>query len=142
MKMFEKLGIDMGCACPTHNEMTYANMIYGRYVDTLDKLCGPGHETKSLAEFLLCEVESFHMDSFMWGKDTLVKTKDGEIGITTGWSKSFDEYKVLVRTASGGHSFYSDEIEETNIPPEVLEYVKSTLLDKVHDKVDEAFKEG
>jgi hypothetical protein len=125
--------------------------VYGRYVGFLKEYYGNGygsdreHTAMSLTEFLLQDVDYLHLDSFMWDKGVLVKMRSGCLGITAGWDKAgmmSSNYVVRVRAAGGVGSCYFDDLEKAAVPPEVLEYVKSTLQDKVHGKVDEAFKEA
>ena len=151
MKMFEKLKVGMAYKYVTDDELDYAKEVYARYVGFLKERYGDRYGSDrertamSLAEFLLQDADYVHLDSFMWDKGVLVKTRSGCLGVTAGWDKSgmhSCNYSVSVRTAGGIGSLYPDDLEKAAIPPEVLEYVKSTLQDKVHDKVDEAFKEN
>lgn len=128
---------------PGDQFMEKAEVLYNRYLEyteTKRKSVKP----ITLAQFLLTKIEPTGFDSFTWPKDTLVKVKaTGKIGLVIGWSLAgFTSYytMVSVRTASGEGSFRSDQIEKAEVPPEVLEYVASTLRTKVHGKVDEAFE--
>ena len=142
MKIYEKLGIGTG-RCITKDEMNRAEAIYERYREFRESR----HDDNpmSLAEFLLQDVDYDHLDCFTWPKGELVKTKDGALGMTTGWSvvgfSAGMHYTVAVKTAKGELSYEADDLQKADVPPEVLEYVKFTLQDKVHGKVDEAFKE-
>ena len=81
---------------------------------------------------------------FTTEKDVLVRTKDGKIGKTNGWTIvgfSHPHWNVAVLLATGEAGLEAEEIVKSDIPPEVLEYVTAALKDKVHDKVDEAFTE-
>ena len=142
MKIYEKLGIGAG-RYVTKDEMNRAEAVYGRYLEFRESR----HDDSpmSLAEFLLQDVDYDRLDCFTWPKGELVKTKDGAIGMTTGWTLvgfSSPYFAVSVKTARGEVSYNADDLQKTDVPPEVLEYVKSTLQDKVHGKVDEAFKEA
>lgn len=148
MKMFEKLKVGAAYRKVTDDELAYAQKVYDRYVGFLKDRYGPSYGTVkdqtavSLAEFLLQDVDYCRLDSFTMGAGVLVKTEDGAIGITVGWTVvgfNSPRYAVLVKTAAGTGFHDVDDLEEASIPPEVLEYVKSTLQDEVHDKVDEAF---
>lgn len=140
MKMYEVLHVGTSYRHVTDDEIKYAQKVYDRYVaDAKER----GDNVRSLAQFLLEDVDFDRLNSFIWDKGQLVKTSDGKIGVTTGWSRiGFNKvcYAVKVRTAGGEDSYPPDALEEADIPPEVLEYVKSTLQGKVHDKVDEAFR--
>ena len=151
MKMFERMGVGTTSKYVTDDELAEAKKVYGRYVDFLRGLYGDRdgvdsrHTAMSLAEFLLQDVNYEHLDSFMWDKGVLVKTKSGLFGITVGWYgawASYPTYAVRVRTANGVINSLSEELEKSEIPPEVLAYVKSTLQNQVHNEVDEAFKEN
>ena len=151
MKMFEKLKVGVNCSYVTDDQLNYAKEVYSRYVGFLKKRYGDSygndknHMATSLVEFLLQDVNYYRMDSFTMDAGTLVKTPDGAIGLTVGWDIvgfGSPHYAVSVKTATGIRCYGVDVLEKADIPPEVLEYVKSTLQDKVHDKVDEAFKEN
>lgn len=151
MKMFEKLKVGTTHCYVTDDELRYAEEVYNRYVGFLmerydgDYGTDREHTAMSLAEFLLQDADYSHLDSFMWDKGVLVKTRSGRLGLTTGWDKaglSSFSYAVSVRTADGVGCLYHDDLEKADIPPEVLDYAKSALQDKVHGKVDEAFKEN
>ena len=140
MKMFEKLNVGLN-KFVTKDELKYANEVYSRYADDAKER---GRRVRSLAEFLLEDVECDNLDSFIWDKGQLVKTQDGKLGMTTGWTRigfNTSRYAVSVKTANGEVACLADTLKKADVPPEVLEYVKSTLQDKVHEKVDEAFKE-
>lgn len=151
MKMFERMGVGTTFKYVTNDELAEAKKVYGRYVDLLKGLYGDeygidrGHTAMSLAEFLLQDVNYEHLDSFMWDEGVLVKTQSGLLGVTVGWYVAravYPTYAVRVRTANGIINSYSEDLEKAGIPPEVLTYVKSTLQNQVHNKVDEAFKEN
>ena len=151
MKVFEKLNVGVGYAYVTDEQLAYAQKVYGRYVGFLKKRYGANygndrlHTAVSLVEFLLQDVNHDRMDSFTMDEGVLVKTQDGSVGLTVGWDIvgfSHPHYAVSVKTSTGVHCYDVDSLAKANIPPEVLEYVKSTLQDKVHGKVDEAFKEA
>lgn len=122
-----------------------AEVIYGRYLEFCKSV---KHTPMSMVEFLLQDVDYECCDCFVWPKGELVKTNDGAIGVTMGWDKipktgrSSTIFAVVVKTAKGVCYYQPDELQKADIPPEVLEYVKSTFQDKVHGKVDEAFKES
>ena len=142
MKIYEKLKIGAG-RYVAKDEMDRAKAVYDRYRE----FCESRHDDNplSLAEFLLQDVDYDRLDCFTWPKGELVKTKDGAIGVTTGWSVvgcASTHFAVEVKTARGELSYDADGLQKAEVPPEVLEYVKSTLQDKVHGKVDEAFKEA
>lgn len=151
MKMFEKMNVGTTGGYVTDDQLAYAQRVYDRYVGFLKKRYGGSygadryHTAVSMAEFLLQDVSHDRMDSFMMDAGVLVKTKGGAIGLTVGWDIvgfSHPHYEISVKTANGVRCYDVDSLEEADIPPEVLEYVKSTLQDKVHGKVDEAFKEN
>jgi hypothetical protein len=151
MKMFEKLKVGTTHSYVTDDELNYAKEVYARYVGFLKDRYGDNYGSDrestaiSLVEFLLQDAGYVRLDSFMWDKGILVKTRSGCLGLTVGWDKvgiSSCNYAVSVRTAGGVGCLYPEDLEKAEIPPEVLEYVKSTLQGKVHDKVDEAFEEG
>lgn len=142
MKVFEKLHVGTG-SYVKKDEMNRAETVYRRYLEFRESRHDDNPMT--LAEFLLQDVDYYHCDCFTWPKGVLVKTKDGAIGVTTGWSVvgfTSTYYQVSVKTARGEICCDADDLQKADVPPEVLEYVKSTLQDKVHGKVDEAFKEG
>ena len=143
MKIYEKLKIGTERPYVTKNEMSRAEAAYGRYLE----FCRSEHNDNPMAlvEFLLQDADYDRLDCFMWPKGELVKTKDGALGMTTGWITvgcAETYFKVTVKTAKGVAFYNADDLQKTDIPPEVLEYVKATLQDKVHGKVDEAFKEA
>ena len=151
MKMFEKMNVGVQYGYVTDDQLAYAQKVYDRYVGFLKECYGErygkdkDHTAVSLVEFLLQDTSYNRLDSFIMDKGVLVKTGKGAIGLTLGWAIDgcrSQHYTVSVKTANGVHSYDVDTLEKDNIPPEVLEYVKSTLQDKVHGKVDEAFKEG
>ena len=151
MKVYEKLNVGTTCGYVTDDQLAYAQKVYDRYVGFLKERYGGSygtdryHTAVSMAEFLLQDVCHDRVDSFMMDAGVLVKTQGGAIGLTVGWSIvgfSHPHYEVMVKTSTGVHCCDVDSLEEADIPPEVLEYVKSTLQDKVHGKVDEAFKEN
>lgn len=140
MRMFEKLKVGTSFKYVTEDELKYANEVYSRYVGYANER---RYKVRTLVEFLLENVERDQLDSFIWDKGQLVKTSDGKLGVTTGWTRigfGTSHYAVSVKTADGVKSYLADGLEKADVPPEVLEYVKSTLQDKVHDKVDEAFQ--
>jgi hypothetical protein len=142
MKMYEKLKIGTG-RYVTKDEMCRAEAVYGRYLEF--RRDRHDDSPMSLMEFLLQDVDYDRLDCFTWPKGELVKTKDGALGVTTGWSVvgfTSTHCAVAVKTAKGEVCYDADELQKADVPPEVLEYVKSTLQDKVHSKVDEAFKEA
>lgn len=153
MKMFEKLMVGTCYKFPTDEEMDRAEAVYNRFVECLKARYGDyygrdrAHSAPSLAAFLLEDADYRRLDAFEWDKGVLVRIKkDGRIGMTTGWTPtgaghSHVYWLVKVALATGEESLDANDIEVASIPPEVLEYVKSTLKDKVHGKVDEAFKE-
>lgn len=151
MKMFERMGVGAALKYMTNDELAEAKKVYGRYVDFLKGLYGDeygidsGHTAMSPAKFLLQDVDYEHLDSFMWDKGVLVKTQSGLLGVTVGWyaaRASHPTYAVRVRTANGVINSLSEDLKKADIPPEALDYVKSTLQNQVHNKVDEAFKEN
>lgn len=127
---------------PSDETMEAVGVWYSRYLEYMKA----HHEALiplSLAQFLLTKVEDSGFDAFMWAKDTLVRVKDSNmIGIVTGWDDigfSNPTVAVEVRTAKGEGGQSPANLEVAQIPPEVLEYVASTLKGRVHDKVEEAF---
>lgn len=135
-KMYELLGVARNSRHPSKEELERARHVYGNYVERC------GEDAVSFAEFLLTDVGYERYDSFTWDKGILVKAPDGRIGMTCGWSLvgfSYTHYETTVRTAEGEKCYESDQLEKAEIPPEVLEYVKSTLKPVVQAKVDEAF---
>lgn len=127
---------------PSDETMEAVGVWYSRYLEYMKA----HHEAVvplSLAQFLLTKVEDSGFDAFTWAKDTLVRVKDSNmIGIVTGWSDigfSNPTVAVEVRTAKGEGGQHPANLEVAEIPPEVLEYVASTLKGRVHDKVEEAF---
>lgn len=142
MKIYEKLKIGTG-NCITKDEMNRAEAVYGRYLEF--RRDRHDDNPMSLAEFLLQNVDYDRLDCFMWPKGELVKTRDGAIGMTTGWTIigfHSTHFAVNVKTAKGEYGYDADELQKADVPLEVLEFVKSSLKDKVHGKVDEAFKES
>ena len=130
---------------PGDGHMMEAETLYGRYLSYMHD-----HRTAaepiSLAQFLFAKIEPTGFDSFVWPKDTLVKIKsNGMLGMVTDWRDvgcSSSHVEVEVKHARGTGCFRPDQIEKAEVPPEVLEYVASTLKGKVHGKVDEAFDGG
>lgn len=142
MKIYEKLGIGAG-RYVTKDEMNRVEAVYGRYLEF--RKSRHDDNPLTLAEFLLQDVDYDRLDCFTWPKGELVKTKDGAIGMTAGWTLvgcTSTYFAVNVKTARGELAYNADDLQKADVPPEVLEYVKSTLQDKVHGKVDEAFKEA
>lgn len=140
MKMYEKMRVGTSYKHVSEDELKRANKVYERYAK-YQRERGVAR-VESLAEFLLEDVDFHRLDSFLWDKGRLVKTSDGQIGMTTGWGLAGVNriyFVVHVKTAKGEKSYDADKLEDADVPPEVLEYVKSTLQDKVHGKVDEAF---
>lgn len=136
-KMYQFLGTARSCAYPSKEDMEYARHVYENYVER------QGENAVSFAEFLLTDVGYKRYDSFAWDKGILVKTPDGQIGMTCGWwslcGLNSSHFEVTVRVASGEKCYTADQLVKADIPPEVLEYVKSTLKPVVQAKVDEAF---
>lgn len=131
---------------PGSGHMKDAETLYSRYLEDMKERC-PGVQPLTLAAFLLTKIESSGFDSFVWEKGTLVRVKaTGKLGQVTGWCFAgivpYRRIEVTVRTADGDGSFRSGQIEKAEVPPEILEYVASTLKDRVHGKVDEAFEGG
>ena len=121
-------------------------MVYNRYAEYWNE-CGADKKImRSLTQFLLEDTDYERLDSFLWDKGQLVNTPGGKIGVTTGWcwgnGLRSSHYFVKVDTADGVKFYTADTLSKADVPPAVLEYVKSTLQGKVHDKVDEAFKEN
>lgn len=149
MKMFEKLKVGTTWKYPTDDEIKRARKVYDRFEACLKDRYGDDYkenrEYVPFEMFLLEDVDLRRLDAFEWEKGVLVRTKDGKIGMTNGWTLvgcNHYRWNVAVLLATGESSLEADEIVKSDIPPEVLEYVKSTLQDRVHGKVDEAFKEG
>ena len=145
MKMYEYLGVARNNSCPTDDEMKCAHHVYQNYVAQYRKSCGDGSKPPmTFARFLLTDTGYDGYDAFTWDEGILVKAKAaGTLGLTCGWTRvgfSSSHYEVSVRTARGVLCYKPDEIEPADIPPEVLEYVKSTLKPAVQAKVDEAFE--
>lgn len=146
MKMHEKLMDMSGYTYLPEGYERPALTVYNRYVDFETERCD-APKPVSFVAFLFEDVEHRRLDAFEWPKGVLVKTKNGDIGVTTGWDvvethsaiTNSTTFTVKVRTAKGELGYLADGIAKAEIPPEVLEYVKSTLQVKVHDKVDEAF---
>lgn len=131
---------------PPENHMEAAKVLHQRYLAYMHNHYGDDAKPISLARFLLSDAKATGLDSFLWDVGVLVKVKDGKwtgsIGLTTGYTLvgcNSTHIEVCVRTSAGVKTFRAHEIEEAEIPPEVLDYVKSTLKDQVHTKVDEAF---
>lgn len=144
MRMFEKLKINGRYA--GKDDMSRAQAVYGRYVAYWNESGGSKSLMRSLAQFLLEDVDYERLDSFMWDKGQLVNTPDGKLGVTIGWGWDLigchsSHYAVKVDTAGGWKFYTADTLNKADVPPAVLEYAKSTLQGKVHEKVDEAFKE-
>ena len=148
MKMFEKLRVGTYLKRPTYEDLERARKVYYRFEECLKDLYGDGYKKNSeyvpFEMFLLEDVDLRRLDAFEWDRDVLVRTKDGKIGKTNGWTivgSTNWRWNVKVLLATGESSLDADRIVKSDVPPEVLEYVKSTLQDKVHSKVDEAFTE-
>ena len=143
MKMYEYLGIAKRFSYPAPDELIRADHVYQNYVRRYRKAYGDDASPVSFAVFLLTDVGYEGYDAFTWDEGVLVRVKaDGTIGLTCGWSLvgcTKSHYEVSVRTARGEVCYKPDAIEKADIPPEVLEYVKSTLRPAVQAKVDEAF---
>ena len=127
---------------PSDEAMETAGVWYSRYLEYMQA----NHSARkplSLAQFLLTKVEDSGFDAFAWAKDTLVRLKhSGAIGLVTGWCDvgfSNPKANVQVTTANGESGQPPGNLEVAQIPPEVLEYVASTLKGRVHEKVEEAF---
>lgn len=134
---------------PPEDRMEAAEVLYKRYLAYMHNRYGDDAKPLSLARFLLSNAKATGLDSFLWDVGVLVKVKAGKwtgsIGLTSGYTLvgcNTSYVRVCVRTSAGEKTFHADEIEEAEIPPEVLEYVKSTLKEQVHTKVDEAFGDG
>lgn len=131
-----------GYPIPSEDSMKAASVIYERYQKFMHHRYGePGELT--FARFLLSKVKGTGFDSFLWKEGTLVKVKSsGAIGLVVGYTivGVYDPViAVCVSTSKGTSHFGASDIEKADIPLEVLKYVKSTLKDQVHTKVDEAF---
>ena len=141
MKMHERLMNMSGYSYLPEGYEQKALAVYNRYVDFVtERYDAPN--PMSFVAFLFEDVEYKRLDAFEWPKGVLVKTKRGNIGVTTGWDiigMNSTTFAVKVRTAEGEVCYTADGITRAEISPEVLEYVKSTLQVKLHDKVDEAF---
>jgi hypothetical protein len=134
---------------PPEDRMEAAEVLYQRYLAYLHNCYGDDVKSLSFARFLLSDAKATGLDSFLWDVGVLVKVKAGKqagsIGLTVGYTLvgcNTSYIRVCVRTSAGEMTFSMDEIEKADIPPEVLDYVKSTLKDRVHTKVDEAFTDG
>lgn len=135
-KMYQLLGVARNSRHPSKEELERARHVYGNYVERR------GEDAVSFVEFLLTDVGYERYDSFTWDKGILVKAPDGRIGMTCGWSLvgfSASHFEVTLRMAGGEVCYTADQLVKADIPPEVLEYVKSTLKPVVQAKVDEAF---
>lgn len=128
---------------PGDEIMKKAEVLYNRYLEYMETQ-RKSVKPITLAQFLLTKIERTGFDSFTCPKGTLVKVKaNGLIGMVSDWRLvgcSSSHVEVAVQTAKGESCYRSDQIEKADIPTEVLEYVASTLKDKVHGKVDEAFE--
>lgn len=143
--VFEYVNGLAGYTIPQEAGMKTANVIYDRYQKFM---CSRYEKPEILtfARFLLSNAKVTGFDSFLWEEGTLVKVKSsGALGLVVGYTivgVCSTSFAVSVRTSKGLSSCFSSEIVKAEIPPEVLEYVKSTLKDQVHTKVDEAFDDG
>ena len=134
---------------PPEDRMEAAEVLYQRYLAYMHNRYGDDAKPLPFARFLLSDAKATGLDSFVWDVGVLVKVKDGKwtgtIGLTTGYTLvgvNTSYIRVCVRISAGEMTFSANEIERADIPPEVLDYVKSTLRDQVHTKVDEAFVDG
>lgn len=131
---------------PPEDRMEAAKVLYQRYLTYMRNRYRADAKPIPFERFLLSDAKATGFDSFLWEVGVLVKVKSGEwtgsIGLTSGYTLvgcNASYIRICVRTSAGDKTFSADEIEKAEIPPEVLEYVKSTLRDQVHTKVDEAF---
>ncbi len=154
MRMFEKLGIARSYGFLTDDEEEAAKKVYKRYTDWYKSYHGNTLNMKSILQFLFEDTNHLAVDVFLWEKGKLVKTREGKIGLTVGWTEvglGCHDFRVCVQTSGGEGVFKSDEIELADVPPEVIEYVKGEVVgliekradeelrNRIHEKVDEAF---
>lgn len=147
--VYECVGGLTGHPIPPEDRMEAAKIPYRRYLAYMRGRYGVDAKPLSFARFLLSDAKTTGLDSFLWDAGVLVKVKAGRlagsIGLTSGYApvgRNPSYIRVCVRTSAGEETFCVDEIEEAAIPPEVLDYARSTLKDRVHTKVDEAFADG
>lgn len=154
MKMFELL-IPGKWRCPTQGQLGNARKVYDRYKGWYEDRHGNADGVRTFEEFILCDVSHRGLSSFIWDKETLVRDKDENIGMTKGWDivigSGGSEIRVVVRNKNGDTYRKYDEIEEADIPLDVVEYVKGEVIgivekqvdenlrNRIHEKVDEAF---
>ena len=134
---------------PPEDRMEAAEVLYRRYLAYMHSRYGADAKPLSFARFLLSDAKATGLDSFLWDVGVLVKVKAGRlagsIGLTSGYTLvgcNPSYIRVCVRTSAGEETFGVDGIEKAAIPPEVLDYARYTLKDRVHAKVDEAFADG
>ena len=143
MKMYEKLGVGAGKYVTEEDEKT-AKHVYANF-EAYKREHGDVESLVPLWKFLLLDVEYMRHDAFTWDRGLLVNTPDGKVGMTSGWDKigmCSSAYAVAVDTAAGTLHYSADKLSKAEIPPGVLEYVKSTLKPVVQAKVNEASNEG
>lgn len=154
MRMFERLGIVSGYEFLTDERERLAKNIYDKYVDWYKEYHHSSNGMKSFAQFLFMDLGCEAFDVFLWNRGVLVKTNDGKIGLTTGWTEASvtnHDLRVVVKTSNGACALKADEIHTAEVPYELIDYVKSEIMgllekqvdeglrNRIHEKVDEAF---
>ena len=76
--------------------------------------------------------------AFTFYPDQIVKNRQGELAIVTGWKDTSSHgWLVRVKTAKGEYDSLAEELAPAAFPEGLVEILRG----KVHGKVDEAFKE-
>ena len=91
-------------------------------------------------EFLLSRADTFGV--FMWPLNSVVKRRDGRLGVVTGYVSCLTGWKLVVKIAGGVANDGYDEVVDAKIPSELVEIAigsRDTIKEKVHEKVEEAF---
>ena len=73
--------------------------------------------------------------SFTFDVDQVVKTRQGELAIVTGWGETPSGWKVRAKTANGEYDWCAGDLTPAAFPEGLVEILRG----RVHTKVDEAF---
>lgn len=73
--------------------------------------------------------------AFTFRPDQVVKTKNGELAIVTGWDNTPSGWKIRAKTAKGEFHWEAEDLKPAAFPEGLVEILRG----RVHGKVDEAF---
>ena len=113
-----------------------AHEAFNRYVECTRRT----NTVKDEVEFLLSLADTFGV--FMGPLNSVVKRRDGRLGVVTGYINWPTGWQLVVKIAGGQANDGYDEVVDAKIPSELIEIAigsRDTIKEKVHEKVEEAF---